>query len=256
MQREPKTLLYDLEVTRQVVEGYGNKWEFKVVKTLRDQQLMSFAYKWRGDKKVSYLSRHDFPTYEAFVFALWELLDEADVVVAHNAKRFDNKMAMRFFIEAGLIPPSPYRTIDTLIVARSEFKFPGNSLNDLSAFLGLGEKENITYADLETDFMTDKPSRKTLKLMEKYNKKDVELLEKLYLRMLPYIRNHPNLAIMSQRPNSCTRCGADHGIQSRGTMVTNAAVYRIFRCTTCGGTMRQRLIDKEDGQQKSVYVNV
>ena len=238
-----------------MVEGYGNRWEFKLVKTIKEQQLMSFAYKWLGDKKVSYLSRHDFKTYEAFVFSLWELIDEADIVIAHNAKRFDNKMAMRFFIEAGLTPPSPYRTIDTLLVARSEFKFPGNSLNDLSAFLGIGEKEKITYADIETDFMSDNPSHKTLKLMEKYNKKDVDLLEKLYLKLRPYIRNHPNLAVISQKPNTCVQCGGDH-LQSRGYAVSNSAVYKRFHCQDCGKWQRTRLADKEAGQHKSVYVNI
>jgi len=255
MEREPRILLYDLEVTRQIVEGYGNKWEFKVVKTVRHQQLMSFAWKWRGDKKVSYLSRHDFSTYKDFVFALWELLDEADVAIAHNASGFDNKMSNRFFVEQGFVPPAPYRTIDTLLVARREFKFPGNSLDELTEFLGLTRKEKITYADLETDFMSDKPARKTLKLMEKYNKGDIISLEEVYERFLPYIRNHPNMAIMSGRPNVCTRCGGTN-FQSRGTTDTNSATYRIFRCTTCGGTVRHRLQDKVPGQLKSVYVNV
>jgi len=256
MSRIPKLLFYDLEVSRDIVAGYGNHWEFKVVKTIQHQQLMSFSFKFQGDKKISHFNRHDFKTYKAFVTKLWELLDEADIAVAHNAKQFDNRMANRFFIEQGFSGVSPYRTVDTLLVARSEFKFPGNSLNQLSEFLGIGKKEKITYADLEDDFMSDKPSRKTLRLMRAYNNKDVVLLEGVYDRMLPYMKNHPNMSVLSDRPDSCPRCLATTGIQSRGTIVSNSTVYREFRCTSCRGPIRLRLQDIEHRQDKSLYVNV
>lgn len=247
--------MYDLEVSRDIVEGYGNKWEFKVVKTTRHQELMSFAWKWLGEKKIHYLSRHDFDTYGAFVFALWELLDEAHIAIAHNGIKFDNRMANRFFIKENLTPPSPFRSIDTLQAARRNFKFQGNSLNELGEYLEVGQKEKITYADLEEDFMSDNPSRKTLKAMEKYNKQDIVLLEAVYLKLRPYIRNHPNLAVVSQRPEVCGVCMGTN-FQSRGTIETNSATYRAFRCTTCGTTQRLRLQDKEHRHDKSVYVNV
>jgi len=256
MEREVKMLFVDLEVSRDIVEGYGNTWEFKVVKTIRHQELMSYAYKWQGQKKIHYVDRHQFDTYKEFVQSLWDKYDESDIVVAHNANRFDNKMANRFFIKEGLTPPSPYRSIDTLQIARSYFKFQSNSLNNLAEYLGLGSKEKITYADLEADFMSDSPSMKTRRAMKKYNIQDIVLLEAIYMKLRPYVKNHPNMAIMSQRPNSCTTCGATTGIQSRGTTATNSAVVRIFTCTTCGHSMRLRIKDKDDGQKKSVYVNI
>lgn len=42
MERKPKTLLYDLEVSREVVEGYRNKYDFNVVKVIRHQFMMSY----------------------------------------------------------------------------------------------------------------------------------------------------------------------------------------------------------------------
>lgn len=255
MNQEPKILLYDLEVSRDIVEGYGNRYEFRVVKTIRHQELMSFAYKWLGEKKVHYLSRHDFDKYEDFVFALWSILDEADIAIAHNGRKFDDRMANRFFIKVGLTPPAPYRSIDTLQAARAYFKFQGNSLNELGEYLEVGQKEKVTYADLEEDFMSDNPSRATLKAMEKYNKQDVVLLENVYLKLRPYIKNHPNLAIISQKPNTCVACESDH-LQSRGYAVSNSAVYKRFQCQTCGKWQRTRLSDKDAGKHKSVYVNI
>ena len=67
---KPKILLYDTEVSREIVAGYGNKYEFRAVKTIRHQELMCFAYKWLGENKVHYLSRHDFKTHKELVQAL------------------------------------------------------------------------------------------------------------------------------------------------------------------------------------------
>jgi hypothetical protein len=236
-----KVLLYDLEVSRDIVAGYGNKWDFKVVKVIRHQELMCFAYKWLGDKKINYVSRHDFPTYKRFVQFLAHLQDEADIVIAHNAAKFDNKMSNRFFVKDEILPPAPYKTIDTLQVARSKFKFPGNSLRELGEFLELGDKEKITYADLEDDFMTDKPARKTLRLMKRYTVKDVELLEKIYLRFRPWISNHPNLGDYAQVDGVCPKCESKN-VTPYGSSARRHGRVRAFRCLDCGGRCNENTL--------------
>lgn len=175
-----KIILYDLEVSRSLVEGYGNRWDFRVIKFIRPQQLMCYSYKELGEKKVHFVSRYDFKKYHDFVKSLRDLLDSADVTIAHNGGSFDDKMANRFFVIEGLNPPKPRKTIDTKREAKRWFRFESNSLDDLGQFLGLGRKESVGYADLEDDFMSDNPSKKTIKLMRKYNDQDVRLLERVY----------------------------------------------------------------------------
>lgn len=233
MKTKAKVLLYDIEVSRDIVEGYGNKWEFKVVKTVRHQELMCFAYKWLGEKKIHYVSRHDFATYKEFVEALWEILDEADITIAHNGNKFDNKMANRFFVKEGLGPVSPYKSIDTLQVARNTFKFQSNSLNDLGEYLGLGSKRKITYADIENDFLNN-PTPKIERLMKEYNIQDVVLLENIYNTFRPYIKNHPNLGDLLQRDQICPKCGSDH-LQKRGVNKRRNGEVQRYQCQNCGG---------------------
>ena len=234
VQRTPKLLFYDLEVCRDIVEGYGNKWDFKVVKWVRHQELMCYSFKWRGDKGPTFVYRHQFKTMKEFIQSLRDRLHQADIAVAHNGDKFDNKMTNRFILKNGVEPPSPYFSVDTLKVARSKFKFPGNSLNDLAEYLGLGKKESITYGDLEDDFMSDKPSKKTISLMRKYNNMDVELLEKLYDRLLPYIPNHPNMARLSNMFDACPQCGADgHNIGREKYRVTKLGIYMQYKCKLC-----------------------
>lgn len=242
MKTKAKILLFDLEVSRDIVEGYGPKWEFKVVKTVRHQELMCYAFKWLGEKKVHYVSRHDFATYREFVVALRDLLDEADIVIAHNGNRFDVKMANRFFVKEFVTPPSPYKQIDTLRVAKGYFKFQANGLNDLGEFLDLGKKENISYAELEDDFMNN-PTPKVERLMEKYNKQDVVLLEKIYLRLRPYIKNHPNLGDIAQVHGICPKCGSEH-LQKRGKSVSAVGKKQRYQCMDCGGWCNEANIKK------------
>jgi hypothetical protein len=247
----PKILLYDLEVSRSIVEGYGNKWDYKVVKMTRPQMLMCFSYKWLGEKKIHHVTMHDFKTSKELAQSLADVLDQCDVAIAHNLKRFDDKMSYRYFIKDDVAPPSPYKQIDTLIVARSTFKFESNSLKDLGDYLDLGTKEKITYADLEDDFM-GKPSAKTLRLMKKYNNKDVELLEAIYLKMRPYMKQHPNLALISDK-DGCPKCGSKNR-QYRGTAYANTVKYKRVFCNDCRSWARERVADKEI-QNRPDFVN-
>lgn len=252
MSHQAKILFFDLEVSRAIVAGYGNKWEFKVVKFLQHQKLMCYAYKFQGDKKITFIHMHQFKTYRDFVQSLADVLSEADIVVAHNLKRFDEPMSNTFFVTEGIKPPTPYKTVDTLLVARRVFKFPSNSLNDLAEHLGIGSKLSITYADLEDDFMSAKPKRKTIKLMDEYNRKDVEILERLYDIELPHMKNHPNVAVYGDG-SGCPACGHPKFWTERGLRVTSTMRYKSLRCKKCDTPYRERLADK-DFQARPTFV--
>jgi len=234
-QRKVKQLFYDIEVCRDIVEGYGNKWDFKVVKWVRHQELMCYSYKWKGDKKPTFVYRHQFDTMKQFLTSLRDLQSEADIVVAHNGKKFDDKMMNRFYIKNGVDLPSPFFSIDTCQVARSKYKFHSNSLNELADYLELGHKENITYKDLEDDFMSDNPSEKTIRLMRKYNNMDVELLEKLYYVLRPGIANHPNMARLMNVHDACPQCGNDDEelIGREKYRPTKLGLYFQYKCKVC-----------------------
>lgn len=237
-----KILLYDLEVSRSIVEGYGTRWEYKPVKFIRHQLLMSYSYKWLGEKKIHFRHMHGYADQTAFVQSLADIIDQADITIAHNLKRFDDPMGNTLFITNDVSPPSPNHQIDTLQVARRVFKFPSNSLNDLAEYLDLGSKEKITYADIEDEFLRG-PSLSIIRKMQKYNDKDVKLLEAIYLKLRPYMKNHPNIAVMGDA-EGCPRCGS-HDRQYRGYRYTNTMVYRQMHCNNCKAWYRERTADKD-----------
>ena len=186
----------------------------------------------------------DYPGYKKgseddskLVKELWHLLDRAEVVVAQNGDAFDLKKINARFAYYNLPPPSPYRTVDTLKIARKYFAFASNKLDHLGASLGLGRKLEHEGFPLWRRCMVG--DRKAWKKMKAYNKQDVLLLEKVYFRFLPWIKNHPNMA-MYALGTACPKCGSEK-LQRRGVVVTNTTKYHRIQCMSCRGWSRATL---------------
>lgn len=235
-----KILFFDIETAPNVAFSWG-KYDQTIPAFKKEWYILSFAYKWLGEPVKSF-SLPDFPLYKTnktndrdLVRKLHKLLDEADVVVAHNATEFDIKRAKaRFLIHK--LKPGNYKTIDTLKVLKRNFSFNSNKLNDVCQQLKLGKKVEHEGIGLWIKCMEgDSGSWKT---MVKYNKRDVVLLERLYLYLLPWLGNSINHAIEGDKI-CCPKCGSTK-IQKRGYGLTITGKFRKFQCISCGGWGRFR----------------
>lgn len=234
----PKVLLFDIENAPSLGFFYDLWKEGNIVSQLKDGYFLSVAYKWLGEKRVHSIALPDFKRYkpgsendELLIKELWKLFDEADILIAHNGDQFDIRKANARFAYYKLPPPSPYKTVDTLKVARKYFNFTSNKLDSLGDYLGLGRKLVHTGFNLWQGCMTG--DKKSWKHMVEYNKRDVVLLEQVYLHFRPWISSHPNVAVLSDRPNACPNCGSTK-IQSRGMGITRTGTYQRFHCQSCG----------------------
>ena len=212
-------------------------YEANLIGTDRDWYILSFAVKWAHEKKVRTYALPDYPGYKrdkesdrALVKDLWRMMDAADIIVAHNGDSFDIKKSNARFIIHGLQPPSTYKTIDTLKIARSRFKFGSNKLNDLGVTLGLGKKLPHTGAHLWFGCMAGDP--KSWSVMRRYNAQDVRLLERVYYRIRPWATNHPKMTLYTDG-DGCPTCQSDN-IQKRGTMVKLNSKRHRYHCQDCG----------------------
>lgn len=233
---KPRILFYDIETTPLISYTWGI-WEQDVIKIKQDWHVLSVAYKFKGDKKVKVLSLPMFGSYEKdrtndkeLMQNVWQLFNEADVVIGHNSDQFDNKKIMARFIKHGLPPPSPFKTVDTKKVAKRYFKFDSNKLNDLGKYLGLGEKLQTGGFDTWLGCMSG--DDKAWAKMVKYNAQDVVLLEKVYDSMLPYMNNHPNFNVYQGTTHSCPNCGKDT-LNRRGTAYTRTSSAQRYQCQSC-----------------------
>lgn len=226
--REPRILFFDIETAPSLGWVWG-KWQQDVIQFEKYWFILSVSWKWLGDNNVYFLHSDGENDYQV-VEKLWELLDEADVVVAHNGDDFDIKRANARFVAYNCKPPAPYKTIDTLKVAKKHFKFESNSLNDLARYLEIGEKAPTVGFKLWQGCIQNDPD--SWKQMEVYNRQDVLLLEKLYLRLRPWMASHPNLNLFSGSVG-CPNCSSTH-VQRRGFSYARVQIRQRFNCQACG----------------------
>lgn len=212
-------------------------WDARIIKVEEEPYIMSMAWRWDDNPIVETDTMQFDPDDSGLVSTLRSLMDSADIVVAHNAKKFDNRVANARFLHWGMAPPSPYKTVDTLLVARRYFKMPTYNLNDLCSRLGLGEKPKTTHADLWHRCLGGDPE--AWDKMVEYNKNDVELLFSLYEKLLPYISDHPNVNLYSES-DGCPKCGSKR-MHYRGYAYTGVSTFRRLQCQECGGWARERV---------------
>ena len=238
-----KTLIFDIETSPNLAHVWG-KWQQDVIAYETEWKLLCYAWKWLGEKEVFTAGQDQFDE-ETLVLRLHQLFDEADVIVAHNGNSFDIKKSNAKFIEYGLTPPSSYKSIDTKLVAKRYFMFNSNKLEDLGNILGVGHKMQTGGFALWLGCMSG--DKKAWAKMLKYNIQDVVLLEKIYLKLRPWMENHPSVALYDGRPEACPKCGHKH-LQSRGYRYTKVAKYQRFQCTSpkCGGWSQARKAEKTE----------
>jgi hypothetical protein len=249
--RQPRVLIYDIENAPLLSWVWSARDIDHVVAIESEWYMLSFAWKWLGDKRTQVLGLDDFRGYERdpendkrLCRELHKLFDEADITIAHNGDQFDRRKANARFVANGLGPPSPYRTVDTLKVARRHFMFSSNKLDDLGQALGVGRKAPTGGWRTWRGCMAGDPA--SWSTMKKYNKQDVDLLEQVYLRLLPWMDNHPNMATLCAMPDACPKCGTPGRMQRRGTRHTARSLsYIRFYCRSCGGYSHARFADKD-----------
>lgn len=236
--RDPKILFLDIE-TAPIMAAIWQPYEANAVWVERDTFILAFAAKWSHQKRVETYALPDYSLYKRDKFDdknlikdLWNLLDEADLVVAHNGDAFDIKKINARFIVHKLNPPTPYKTVDTLKISRAAAKFDSNKLDNIGRYTGEGRKIPNTGAALWRGCYWGDP--KSWRIMRRYNAQDVLLLERVYHRLKPWAKSHPILTAYSPRLKiACPTCLSED-VQRRGHRVAKFKKYPRFQCQGCG----------------------
>jgi len=203
---------------------------------------LCFAAKWEGQREVMF---HSLWTdgEKKMIKAAHKLMDEADVIVHYNGNKFDTPHLQRDFLAHGLGPTSPATAIDLFRTVKSEFKFMSSGLNYVSKALGIGSKTKHKGMELWTEVMDG--DEKAQRIMERYNKQDVRLLERLYKALQPWIKNHPNRGLWMEPGENpyCPSCGSQK-LRFKGYKRTLTLQYKQYHCKNCGAYPRARFSEK------------
>jgi DNA polymerase elongation subunit (family B) len=252
MSNKAKILVFDIETLpcTGVFWRPGHQINVSPQNVTEHSQMAMWSAKWLSSKEMMTMNGHDHG-HEAMVKGLWDVIDAADMIVAHNGNRFDRTWCNTEFLYAGLPPPAYPKWIDTLSVSRQTFNFESHRLDQIARRLGVGKKIKTDF-ELWTDWMKGEP--KAIKAMTKYCNMDVKVLQAVYYKLRPWMKNHPNVAVYGdgKRPG-CNMCGSTK-VNKVGLSYTNSGIYQRYRCNDCGAPLKGRTTMLDTGHKANALV--
>jgi len=267
-----KILCFDIETNFMKNATWGLwKQNIHIGQILEDWSMICWSAKWLFEDTIF----NGCVTPEEAIFRndrqatkkLWKLIDNADIIIAHNLVNFDRKKMNTCFQKHGLGKPSPYQMIDTLKIARSQFSHPSNKLDYLAKVYGIPMKHDTGFslwrecdgidAIIKEEMVTignkiqkvttynRKVIETALNYMSSYCDNDVSILEAVYLVLREWDTKHPNLALYgNSNEGQCHICGSINLSHTSKQYVTAVSRFDVFKCNDCGGYSRSRSSDK------------
>lgn len=254
----PRVLLLDIE-TAPITAYVWSLWKQNVgLNQIKEEwNILSYCAKWLGDARIIYDDAREDPSDDShLVQQLWDLVNEADIIIAQNGKRFDVPKIQARFLLQGFPPPSPFKVIDTLLMARQQFGFTSNKLEWLTDKLCTTKKSKHTkYPGFDLWAECLKGNMDAWDEMRDYNIPDVTSMEELYLKLRPWYVGHPNVAIYNDSDvPACPKCGSE-SIQQKGWTYTQAGKYERMHCSGCLGWSRGRYTRNTKEQRNAQFTN-
>lgn len=243
----PKVLIFDIE-TAPITAYVWGLWDQNIGldAIIKDWHVIAWAALWLGDppSKIMYQdqrNRADVSNDKKILEGIWKLLDEADIVLTKNGKKFDVRKLNTRFLFHKMQKPSSFRHLDIEQVARKHFSFTSNKLEYITEFL------NKLYKKLKhTDFPGITLWKECLngnlnawKSMEKYNKHDVLSLEEAARPMMAWDTSI-NLDVYHDGLHQVCSCGSKE-FQRYGFAYTSSGKYQRFTCKKCGRESRSKV---------------
>jgi len=237
----PKVLFLDIETAPNLATVWSI-WNQNIAisQLLESSYTLCWAAKWMHSDKVMFDSVKQ-SGKEGVIKSIWKLVNEADIVIHYNGRRFDMPVLNREFLLLRLPPPTPYKQIDLYVAVKKKFQFVSHKLDYVAKMLGMPGKIKTTH-QLWLDCMNGKAD--AWKHMKAYNINDVIELEKVYKRILGWIEGHPNMGLWAEKEGAvCPNCGGDK-LHSKGLQKSMTQVYRRYQCQDCGKWSRSRYAEK------------
>jgi hypothetical protein len=255
-----KILLVDIETAPMLAFVWQKSLyntNIRIDQVERDTSILSFAAKWLGEKRMIYEDQSRAPDMfddTKLLKSIWKLLDEAEIVIAHNGKAFDIPFIQARMIAKNLPPPSPFKQIDTLKEVK-QFGFTYNSLEHIAEECGCPKSDHREFPGISLWRECLRGNKRAWRAMKEYNTQDVKALEVVYLRLRAWIDRHPNMGMwIDDGEKHCPKCGSSKLI-IRGHRVTNTGRYNMYHCLSCRGYSRGRDLQNNGTHRKNQLSN-
>ena len=227
----PKLLLLDIETAPNIAYVWGlHDQNVGLSQLIRPGRILCWAAKWYKDKEMQFDAEWNHRTRDAFIEPLFKMVSEADGIITYNGARFDLPKIRGECLALGFPPIPPSSSIDLYTTCR-RLGYPSGKLDFVARHLGLGKKLQHAGFDVWVGAMEGIESDQ--QVMERYNKQDVRLLERLYKVLSPHIKNHPYLGDEKPKNPECPAC-AGTKVQKRGSRRTRTQLVQRLNCQGCG----------------------
>jgi hypothetical protein len=258
--KRPRILLLDIE-TKPLTSFVWQLWDNNVAlnQIKEDWSILSWSAKWLGEDEVFYQDNRHSKNLEddkELLKDLWKLIDESDILVGHNIRKFDDKRISARFIANGFKSPSSYRMEDTMILAKARFGFTSNKLEYLTGKLCKKFKK-LDHAKFPGFKLWDECMKGNVEAwdeMQAYNQRDVESLEELYLILKPWDKKGYNVNVFNESEEISCTCGSVE-FSKNGFVYSNTGKFQRYTCKKCGAETKSKenLLSKE--KRKSLKSN-
>jgi len=246
----PRILFLDIETIPLTAFAWG-LWDqtISLNQIKKDWKMVCWAAKWKGEDKIISKVLEGKGSDKSLIKPLWQMVDEADILVGHNIDRFDLPKINARFIANGFKPPTRCKTIDTLKIAKQRFAFTSNKQEYLAKHLACeqlkSDHSEFPGFELWSEFM--KGNKRAIREMRKYNEQDVATLEAIYDKLMPWYKTTINFNVYNTVDNGITcQCGST-SFKKNGTVEKGLGLYQRFLCLKCRHETRDgiNLLTKE-----------
>lgn len=195
--------------------------------------LLCAAFKPLGGKPKlfslrDYNTENIFKAEKALVKDVIDEMNKADVLISYFGTRYDHPFMNTKALEYGLEFPNPNPRIDVFFTAKSNLNLSRKSMQNVAYMANASHEKSPVEGKIWKAAMAG--DVKAMRWIEKHNIADVQVLEDVYIRLRPLMRQHPRIA----PKDLCRTCGSDK-VQRRGYNVSRllGPQYRI-KCNKCG----------------------
>lgn len=251
MHNNPKTLVFDIETFPMEVRVWQlGEQRVTLGQIVKDWSVAAWAAKWLNApaSSVQYMdTRHNknLRDDKNILVPLWNLLDQADIVITQNGKNFDSRKLNARFIEYKMKPPSPYQHLDTYKIADRVAEFTSHKLEYLTEKLNTKYKK-LSHKQFPGNSLWDQclaNNPKAWAEMKRYNIHDVLATEELYNNLKAWApETAPKPFDVLNKTRDCGVCGAIGSLLSKGIRRLVTHQYRRLVCTKCGSPSKGELI--------------
>ncbi len=222
----------------------------------KEGYVLCYAAKWFGDDNIIFSRIQEPENDYEIVKEMKTLIDQADIVIAHNAVGFDLPTIATRMLFHGMTPFAPHKVVDTLKIAKQQFRFPSNSLESIAAYLGLAEQK-MKHSGFGLWKRVMQMDEEAWNEMEEYNIQDILVLEKVYEKLRSWDKFAPNMALYtaSSVPR-CVVCASDKLEKLDKLSHTALSSFHTMRCKCCGKVMRTRQNVRSKEEMQATLTNV